>query len=307
MPSHAQADASPDADPIVVDAGNGITATVDPASGGVHMTTPTPLIWDPNLTTFTREQILVEGYNRFGYGVGWTFSSPGWPDGIRFMNTAGGVEFYFPDLGRLFAADASTETGLVSSYPRNDVRVLRADPPQRLADRDDIPARNVFWTLHQLETNVMEYYGEFGDLLATVNLETNARWDWVYETYDGYEGDEHQLRRVVDADGKEVFHVEELEDGEWFRFHQNGRTADVWTAGYYAEVVRIVTPQARTTFDYARSADGKLPWLTSISTLATDGSSAIDVRITWDLSRPGNATRVERCAAGACTDVYPVP
>jgi hypothetical protein len=119
--------------------------------------------------------------------------------------------------------------------------------------------------------------------------------------------DEHQLRRVVDADGMEVFHVEELEDGEWFRFHQNGRTADVWTAGYYAEIFRIVTPQARTTFDYARSAEGKLPWLTSISSLATDGSSAIDVRITWDLSRPGNATRVERCAAGACTDVYPVP
>lgn len=302
----ANAEPSATADPVVIDAGNRITATVDPATSKVRLTTPTALIWDPNLTSMNLTP-FVEGYDRFGYGAGWTFSSPGWPDGIRFINTNGGAEFYFPDLGRLYEIDASSETGLTWAYPRNDVRIGGWGEPQQLAGRGDVPARDAYWTLHQLETNTMEYYGAYGDLLATVNLTTNARWDWQYKTCEVFECDDHELRRVVDDQGNELFRIEELDSGYWNRFHQAGRTADVWTDGYYPEIVRIITPEARTEFTNVRSGAGKLPSITILFTPSFDGTNDVGVEIHWDTSRPGAVIRIQRCVAGVCHDAYPAP
>lgn len=290
---------------VIVDLGNRITATVDSDSGQVRVTTPTPLIWDPNLTNadFPRGP----GLNRFGFGVGWNFAAPGWPGGTRFIEAEGGATMYFPDLGQSYKLDASTETGL-SGYPRNDVRVTNygdGDHPV-LAPRRDVPARQYRFTLLQLKPNILEYYGWFGDLIATVNLTTGDRWDWVYD-WEGDEigDDDHNLIRVVDQNGGNFLRIDQPNRREWFEFHTiDGRITQVFVENSHDKISRIITGTGQTHFDFPN--DNGLPWFSNVET-PLDNGFKLEVKFTWDRARPGSVTRVERCDAGTCNDVFPVP
>jgi hypothetical protein len=287
---------------VVVDLGNRITATVDSDSGQVRVTTPTPLIWDPNLTNVDH---LRAGMNRFGFGVGWTFAAPGWPGGTRFVVAEGGATMYFPDLGQFYQLDASTETGL-RAYPRNDVLVKDHVDYPVLAPRRDVPARQYRFTLLQLEPNIMEYYGWFGDLIATVNLTTGDRWDWVYDWSDEVGNDDHNLTRVVDQNGANFLRVDQPNRREWFELHTtDGRITQVFVDGAYDKISRMITGTARTQFDFPNDY-GNLPWFTNVDTPSADGYG-IEVEFTWDPARPGSATRVERCVERVCSEVFPIP
>ena len=71
--------ADPEPDQVILDIGNDITAYIHTITGETRLTTPTPLVWDPNLTRT----------DRFGFGGGWTF-------GTTFIDMIGELYFYLP-------------------------------------------------------------------------------------------------------------------------------------------------------------------------------------------------------------------
>jgi hypothetical protein len=264
------------AESVRLDLGNNIVASIDPTTSQVRMTTPTPLVWDPNLAEV----------DRFDYGRGWTF-------GEHFIVAEGGTRFYFPALGEAFPLDVAQPTGLIG-YPGEDVLAAPAEDGAMLPARGDLPARPYHYTLHHLDTNVTEYFTQHdGDLIGSINLATGARTDWVYDV-------PHRLARILDEHGGST--TFERTPSRVAITAPDGRITSVWTA---ETIERIITATHRTYINRSqRSADIFI----EVETEESSGTSTSGIYLfDWDWERPGHVVQVRRIADGVEKVVYPIP
>jgi hypothetical protein len=286
----ANADPSAADDPVQIGLGNGITASIDPVTSKVALTTGTQLAWEPDLM----------GFDHLGYGSGWTLKD------TPFVDRNGRMAFYFPKLHQFFEMDLSSPTGLYG-YPGDDVLVSDNQsgaqvPARSIANQPEIPAQPYLYSLHHLDTNVTEYYRvrEYSynlDLVATIDHNSGARTDWVFNREIGRDG---ELLRIVAADGATT--TFERIDSRLRRISPPTTPPVTLTLGD-GRIARYITATTRTVFEpYGGPEFGY--WLSSQD---SSTGARTDFGFTWDPANPGRVTRVDRLGPDGIQEViYPI-
>jgi len=279
-------------DPIVLDAWNGFTAYIDPATSRIRVTTPTPLEWDPNLAQVDWRE---GGVDRFAFGVGWTF-------GTHFVVNTDGLRYYFPNLGAFYEADPSAPSGL-AGYPYDDVRAQTTSG--QIPGRGGIPARSYSYVLRHLDTNATDYFSSDGDLLASINHATSARADWVWEDWG-----EHNLKLIVDERGQETHLMNNPTDPSQREFRLPSGERVRIDRNFYYSIWRFAPSERQTSFDLP-SAGWPLPWFRYITSFDDEGTRR-EIHFEWDVANqrehPGRVERVLLCDYGKlCEVVYRAP
>jgi len=253
--------------PVLVDAGNGLTATVSPDRGNVLLRSSAGLAWDAS----------VRSVDRYGLGGGVTWDA-------AFVDTHGGAFAYIPGAG-VFAANPDVPSGL-DGYHGTDVR-FDAHDPERIPARGVIPARAAFFTLTHTSTGVTDYFGGGGDLLTSIDA-SGVRTDRVYD-WNG------RLVATVDANG--VLSTVEYWSGEIVI--GDGTQPATRLVQERGEVTEIVSPDGgRSTLTRAGDLDRR----TLIGIASSAAGVRTDVQFAWD----ADVKRVSEVTRNGVI-VYPTP
>ncbi|WP_308797437.1 hypothetical protein [Agromyces silvae] len=255
------------ADPVVIDAGNGVAVVVDPELRLLSITTPTPLSF--------HSLLAGEFSNSYFWGTGWGYGNVSVGDGGRFT---------FPQLGT-YEYDPTSPTRL-RDYPKDDV-VASVEPGHLPPRGEVVPALDYQASLYHRDTRTTDYFDGGGVLIVSIT-EGGGRTDWEYRL----DVDEvPRLLRIRHADDS-VTQIDCISD-RYYRIAAPGgvvRLLQTLELGGSESPYRFFGDREYTEFVYA-SPSGQGP-LVSVQTINPSTGDQTVIEIEWDLFAPERVARV---------------
>ncbi|MDR5701654.1 hypothetical protein [Agromyces aerolatus] len=245
------------ASPVLVDAGNGITANVNPATGVVQLeTSAAGATWDT----------AIHEMDRYGLGPGGTW-------GTASADIRGGTSVYVPGMG-VYAPDPAERSGL-RGYPGDDLNF--SQDWGTLPARGDIPAQEYVFTLHHLDTGAVDHFAPNGDVIASIDA-AGDRTDWEFTP--GPYGS--RLERIVDPAGA-ITKISYSPDVITVTA-PDGQSTTLESS--FGRLTKLTTPTGTSAFS-------ALPGLFSRIVSTTPSGDTV-TGFTWNQDKPGSVIQITR-------------